>query len=239
MSVKHPLVFVLEDDRDLAAVLLRTLREHAFEAESFGLVRDFERRLTQVRPALCIVDMCLPDGSSLELVIRRLKADEIPAIVISGVWTGVSDRVLGLELGADDYVLKPFDPRELVARVRAVLRRAERAGGTRIEIARFSGWTADFRAHRLIAPDDEEIELSASEVRLLRNLASRPHCVQTRETLMDEDAAAGAIAFDRSIDVRISRLRVKLREDPRNPRIIKTIYGAGYMFTPAVEWLSR
>lgn len=238
MSTARPLVFVLEDDRDLASLLVRTLAEHGFDAESFGLVRDFERRLGQVRPAICLVDMCLPDGPGLDVLIRRLKAEDIPAIIMSGVWVEVSDRVLGLEMGADDYLLKPFAAREAVARLRAVLRRASGSNAQGVSIARFSGWTADFRAHRLIAPDNEEIELSASEVRLLRNLASKPQRVQTRETLMDEHANAAAVAFDRSIDVRISRLRAKLREDPRNPRIIKTIYGAGYMFTPAVEWSS-
>jgi DNA-binding response OmpR family regulator len=237
MSTTRPLVLVLEDDRDLASMLVRTFREHNFEAEAVGLVRDFERRLTQVRPAICIVDMNLPDGAGLDVMARRLKSEAIPAIAMSGVWTEVSDRVLGLEIGADDYLLKPVDPRELVARVRAVLRRSQGAQGDKDEVARFSGWTADFRGHRLIAPDGAEIELSASEVRLLRALASRPQRVQTRETLMEDDDAGGTIAFDRSIDVRISRLRAKLREDPRNPRIIKTIYGAGYMFAPAVEWV--
>jgi DNA-binding response OmpR family regulator len=115
-----------------------------------------------------------------------------------------------------------------------MLRRSQGAGTGRNEIARFSGWSVDFRAHCLIAPDGARIELSASEVRLMHALATRPRRVQSRESLMEDDA--GAAAFDRSIDVRISRLRSKLREDPRNPQIIKTVYGAGYMFTPAVEW---
>lgn len=236
MSTTRQLVLVLEDDPDLASLFVRSLREHGFDAETVGLVRDFERRLTQVRPAICIVDMNLPDGRGMEVIARRLKVDAIPAIALSGVWTDVADRVLGLELGADDYLLKPVDPRELVARVRAVLRRSEALADADDSVARFNGWTADFRGHRLIAPDAAEVELSASEVRLLRALASRPQRVQTRETLMEEEADAGVIAFDRSIDVRISRLRAKLREDPRNPRIIKTIYGAGYMFAPSVEW---
>lgn len=238
MPTTRPLVLVLEDDCDLAPMLVRTFREHGFDAEAIGLVREFERRLTQVRPAICIVDMSLPDGPGLEVMTRRLKSDAIPTIAISGVWTEVSDRVLGLEMGADDYLLKPFNLRELVARVRAVLRRAEGASGAEDSLARFSGWTADFRGHLLIAPDAEQIELSTGEVRLLRALASRPQRVQSRETLMEDDVA-GSIAFDRSIDVRISRLRAKLREDPRNPKIIKTIYGAGYMFASAVEWVPR
>lgn len=237
MSTARQIVLVLEDDRDLAQLLVRTFGEHGFDAECVGLVRDFERRLGQIHPAICIVDMSLPDGSGLEVALRRLKSRSIPAIAISGVWTEVSDRVLGLEMGADDYLLKPFNPREIVARVRAVLRRSEASSDTEASIARFGGWTADFRSHCLVAPDDERIELSASEVRLLKALARRPLRVQTREMLMEDGDAAGAIAFDRSIDVRISRLRSKLREDPRSPRIIKTVYGAGYMFAATVEWL--
>ena len=238
MSQTHPLVFVLEDDRDLAAILQRTLETYGFDAETFDRALKFEQRLTQVRPDLCVVDMCLPDEPGLNVIARQLKSDAIPSIIISGVWTDISDRVEALEIAADDYMLKPFSPRELVARVRAVLRRAGPATGTTVEIARFAGWTAEFHAHRLIAPDNREIELSASETRLLRVLVSHPQRVLTRETLMEDTAAAGALAYDRSIDVRISRLRTKLGEDPRNPRMIKTIYGAGYMFTPTVEWSS-
>jgi DNA-binding response OmpR family regulator len=238
MSQTRPLVFVLEDDRDLAAILQRTLETYGFDAESFDRALKFEQRLTQVRPDLCVVDMCLPDGPGLNVIARQLKSDAIPSIIISGVWTDVSDRVEALEVGADDYLLKPFSPRELVARVRAVLRRAAPVASRRVEIARFAGWTAEFHAYRLIAPDNREIELSASETRLLRVLVSHPQRVLTRETLMEDTAAAGALAFDRSIDVRISRLRTKLGEDPRNPRMIKTIYGAGYMFTAMVEWSS-
>lgn len=235
MTNDRPHVLVLEDDGDLATILVRTLCNHGCQAEAFGLVRSMERRLEQVQPSLCIVDMCLPDGQGLDIIVRRLKRDRIPAIVISGVWTDVADRILGLEVGADDYLLKPFDPRELVARVRAVLRRTHGEAAIDDIIARFAGWTADFRSHRLVAPDGEELELSSAEARLLRILASRPQRVQSRETLMD-GADAGRIAFDRSIDVRISRLRAKLRENPSSPRIIKTIYGAGYLFAPTVDW---
>lgn len=236
MSMAHPMVLLLEDDRDLAQLLTRTFRDHGFEAESVGLVRDFERRLSQMRPAICVVDMCLPDGPGLEVALRRLKAHSVPAIAISGVWTEVSDRIIGLEMGADDYLLKPFNPRELVARVRVVLRRTGAAAATEETRAHFCGWIADFRGHCLIAPDAQRIELSASEVRLLQTLVSRPRRVQSRETLMEDGDSVGTIAFDRSIDVRISRLRAKLCDDPRSPRIIKTVYGAGYMFSAEVEW---
>lgn len=235
MSIARPIILVLDDDEDLSAILVRTLHNHGYAAEAVGRVRAMERRLEQIKPALCIIDVCLPDGESLDVIMRRLRRDAVPAIVISGRWTEVSDRIHGLEAGADDYMLKPFDPRELVARVGAVLRRSSDRTATEGEVARFAGWTADFRAHHLISPEGEEIELSSAEARLLRMLLTRPRRVQSREMLI-EGADAARIAFDRSIDVRISRLRTKLRENPTNPRIIKTIYGAGYLLAATVEW---
>lgn len=230
------LVFILEDDRQLCAILVRTFEEHGFLTESFGLIRNMERRLSQIRPGICLVDMRLPDGESLDLAARRLRKENIPVIIISGIWTEVSDRVLGLELGADDYLVKPFNPREVVARVRAVLRRAEGTAGNTTRVARFNGWTVDFGSHRLMAPDATEVELSTGDVRLLEGFIEMPQRVLTRDALMERCGGSTA-AFDRSIDVRVSRLRQKLREDPRNPRIIKTIHGAGYMFAAKVEWL--
>ncbi|MCA8882894.1 MAG: response regulator transcription factor [Rhodobacteraceae bacterium] len=237
MTSKKKLVFILEDDHNLCAILVRTFEEHGFATESFGLIRNFERRLSQVRPAICLVDMRLPDGEGLDVAVRRLRGENVPVIIISGVWTEVTDRVLGLEMGADDYLIKPFSPREAVARARAVLRRAEGSSGQSSEIATFLGWTVDFGSHKLQEPDGTEVELSTSEVRLLHTLMSMPQRVLTREALMDGDGTSAKAAFDRSIDVRISRLRQKLGEDPRNPRIIKTIYGTGYMFAAKVEWL--
>ncbi|MBL9060237.1 MAG: response regulator transcription factor, partial [Mangrovicoccus sp.] len=128
----RPLVFVLEDDRAFCEVLVKAFEDHGFATESFRLGRSLERRLADRRPALCLVDMQLPDGQGLDLVVRRLRGDGIPVILISGVWTELSDRVLGLEQGADDYLVKPFSPREAVARARAVLRRCE-SGATRNE----------------------------------------------------------------------------------------------------------
>ena len=237
---ERPLVFILEDDQAFREVLVRAFDSHGFATESFRLGRALERRLADRRPALCLVDLQLPDGPGLDLVVRSLARLGIPVILISGVWTDLGDRVKGLELGADDYLVKPFSPREAVARARAILRRCRPdAGGPETEVARFAGWTVDFRSFQLIAPDGTEVEVTASEVRLLRSFLTMPRRVLTREALMDAeaDAGAGGGAYDRSIDVRISRLRQKLGEDPRNPKLIKTVYGSGYMFTAAIDWL--
>ncbi|MCA8881537.1 MAG: response regulator transcription factor [Rhodobacteraceae bacterium] len=231
------MIFILEDDRQLAAILARTFEEHGFETETFGLIRNLERRLSQIRPALCFVDMRLPDGEGLDLTVRRLRKQKIPVIMMSGVWTEIPDRVIGLEMGADDYLVKPFSPREAVARAKAVLRRAESSDGApSLQVARFNGWTVDLASHRLTAPDGHDVEVSTGDVRLLQSFLSMPQRVLTRETLMESCGDSTAV-FDRSIDVRVSRLRQKLGEDPRHPRIIKTVHGAGYMFAAKVEWL--
>jgi two-component system OmpR family response regulator len=142
-------------------------------------------------------------------------------------------------MGADDYVPKPFNPRELLARIKAVLRRSNGAIGpgasARRTIAQFSGWILDLVRRELRSPGGVAIELSAGEYDLLVAFVEHPQRVLTREQLLDFARSRAAIAFDRSIDVQISRLRRKIEDDPGNPKLIKTVRGAGYMFTPAVE----
>ncbi|MGB0904757.1 MAG: winged helix-turn-helix domain-containing protein, partial [Mangrovicoccus sp.] len=134
--------------------------------------------------------------------------------------------------------IKPFIPREAVARARAVLRRSQASIAKKSDIASFAGWFADFSSHSLISPQGQVSELSASEVKLLHSLISAPHRVLSRAALAGSDETEMR-AYDRSIDVRVSRLRQKLGEDPRNPRIIKTIFGSGYMFTATVDWVDH
>lgn len=229
-----PPVFLLEDDPDLAASLTRALKAHGFTVEWFELYRQFESRLAQLRPLICVIDACLPDQRGVETVMRRLSKGGVPTILISGVYTELPDRVLGLELGADDFMLKPFSPRELVARINAVVRRSARPAEDIASKVRFAGWTFRFESLTLTAPDCEEIPLSASEARLLRCLTMNPQRVVSRDQLLDQICGSDVSAFDRSIDVRISRLRTKLRESSRNPKIIKTVYGAGYLFVPKI-----
>jgi DNA-binding response OmpR family regulator len=144
---------------------------------------------------------------------------------------------MGLELGGDDYVVKPFDPRELVARVRSILRRRQppdaAADGQRRRHASFLNWSWDCAANTLRAPDGAEHVLGNAESRVLKAFLERPHQILTREQLLGQRDLS---PLDRSIDVRISRIRRKLEADPQNPKIIKTVYGAGYMFTAAVTW---
>ncbi len=228
-------VLIVEDEESMAEPLAFLLRKEGFSTEIATNGPDALETFDRVGADIVLLDLMLPGMSGTEVCKQLRGRGAVPVIMVTAKDSEI-DKVVGLELGADDYITKPYSTRELIARIRAVLRRAEGAERDDDRIARFEGWTADFRGHRLIAPDATEVELSAAEMRLLRALASRPQRVQTRETLMEEDEAAGTLPFDRSIDVRISRLRAKLREDPRNPRIIKTIYGAGYMFASKVEW---
>ena len=170
-------------------------------------------------------------------VVRQLQEGTPCAVLILTGRNDVTDRVLGLELGADDYIVKPFEPRELVARVRSILRRYQRSAAaeaiTERNIASFAGWIFDGNRHTLTAPDGREIGLSAAEAGLLATLLRRPNKILSREQLLGE---RDVDPFDRSIDVRISRLRRKLDDDPQNPRLIKTVYGAGYLFAAQVSW---
>ncbi len=182
----------------------------------------------------------LPGEDGLSLC-RRLRADsKIPVIMLTAMGEE-TDRIVGLEMGADDYVAKPFNPRELLARIKAVLRRAE--GGQarrpddadRLGVLVFAGWRLDLDKRELVSPQDLLVSLSAGEYDLLAAFATRPQRVLSRDQLLDLARGREAQPFDRAIDVQVSRLRRKIEADPGNPVFIKTVRSGGYMFTPAVE----
>ena len=234
-------IYLLEDDSEIAAVIRRALEGQGYGVERFSRCAALEQALRQQEPDLCLVDLGLPDGDGLGLVGEMLRRRRIPAIIVSGR-SEVTDRIIGLEVGADDYITKPFEPRELVARVRAVLRRkvgSRDAAPAAARIARFGGWTANFDACTLTAPDGEAVELSSAENDLLRIFVQSAGRVLSRATLLDLNSQSDLTPFDRSIDVRVSRLRRKLREDPGAPAMIRTVYGAGYVFAPRVEWMTQ
>jgi two-component system, OmpR family, response regulator len=234
----HATIFVLEDDPDIARLICSSLGEYGFRCEHASTGRQLLDRAQQVAPELCIVDLGLPDMDGMQ-VVRELQEGSPCAVLILTGRNDVTDRVLGLELGADDYIVKPFEPRELVARVRSILRRYHRAAApvepaaAERNIARFAGWAFDKGRHALLAPDAREIGLSAAEAGLLITLLERPNRILSREQLLGE---RDLDPFDRSIDVRISRLRRKLEDDPHDPKLIKTVYGAGYLFSSQVSW---
>ena len=230
-----PLIFVVEDEADIARLIVGTLAEYGFRCETFGTGRALLARAKRMQPELAILDLGLPDMDGLQ-VLRELQEQHPCAALILTGRDGLTDRVLGLELGADDYLVKPFEPRELVARVRSILRRYQKAatpepGGH--SAVRFAGWHFDIGRLNLVADDGREVSLSAAEAALLQTLLKRPNKILTREQLIGERELD---PFDRSIDVRISRLRRKLEDNPQDPKIIKTVYGAGYLLCATVTW---
>ncbi|MCB1957976.1 MAG: response regulator transcription factor [Rhodocyclaceae bacterium] len=235
-DASNALIHVLEDEPEIGRLICDALTEYGFRSELSGTGRQFLQRARQGNPDLCIIDLGLPDMDGMQ-VVRELQEKQPCAVLILTGRNDVTDRVLGLELGADDYIVKPFEPRELVARVRSILRRYLRnpqpEATTEPQTARFAGWLFDIQRLTLQSPEGRETHLSAAEAGLLTTLLRRPNKILNREQLLGERDVA---PFDRSIDVRISRLRRKLEEDPQNPRIIKTVYGAGYMLTASVDW---
>lgn len=231
------LVYVLEDDLEVATIIVRTLRDFGFVVEHISTGRDLMRRQRQKPASACIVDLGLPDVDGMTIV-RDLSIHSPCAIIIVTGRQDVADRVLGLEIGADDYIVKPFEGRELVARVRSAIRRLERVRDDdgRDQIAAFGNWIFDPKTLSLKTLQGSSHHLSAGEATFLLTLLRHPNRILSREQLLpDRDSAP----YDRSIDARISRLRKRLGDDPQEPTLIKTVYGGGYMFTASVIWKTQ
>lgn len=229
-----PLVTILDDEAEIRQMLTEVLEEAGFRTQSFARAREFEAALNRVAPDVCLVDLSLPDTDGLALV-HRLALERGAAVIIISGRAQVQDRITGLELGADDYITKPFEPAEVVARIRARIRSsrpAAPAGNT----ARFNGWTAHFDRYALEDESGVETPFSHAEGEVLRLFLESPKRLISRQQMQESLGGAAGESFDRAMDVRISRLRTKLREDPKNPRLIKTIYGAGYIFLGDVGW---
>ena len=229
-----PLVSILDDEPEIRGILTEALEEAGFRTQCFSRAREFEAALQRAVPDVCLVDLSLPDTDGLALVHRLALERGATVIIISGR-AQVQDRVTGLELGADDYITKPFDPAEVVARIRARLR-AGRAAPQSGQTARFNGWIAHFDRYVLEDAAGAETPFSHAEGEVLRLFLESPKRLISRAQMQDALGGVAGESFDRAMDVRISRLRTKLREDPKNPRLIKTIYGAGYIFLGDVSW---
>lgn len=227
------LIVIVEDDPDVARIIEQVLKDFAFQTVWCRSAGDLLRRLRTLSPDLCIIDLGLPDMDGIE-VMQRVRTQSPCGIIILTGRAHISDRVMGLELGADDYVLKPFEPRELVARVRSILRRREGSmqNPTR-QLAEFGGWRFNISNNTLYAPGGEEHLLSTSEADLLKVFVNSPNRILQREQLM---GTRDLSPTDRSIDVRVSRLRRKLEPHADSPAFIKTVYGAGYLFLASVNW---
>ncbi|WP_299182887.1 response regulator transcription factor [uncultured Neptuniibacter sp.] len=230
-----PLIYVIEDESDLNQMICSTLNSFRYDARSFLTGESALAELSAMEPEICIVDLNLPDMDGMELV-RLLEGKEIGVIIVSGR-DGLTDRVLGLEFGADDYITKPFEPREMVARVQSLLRRIRKHKSQQHEkpkLARFGNWTFQPESLSLKHKSKPEESLSRAEGDMLLALLKHPFQILSRDQLLGENC----VPYDRSIDVRMSRLRKKIESDPQHPELIKTVYGAGYMFTSEVRWES-
>jgi DNA-binding response OmpR family regulator len=237
LDANKRLVYVVEDQVEIADLVCATLDEHGFRSEHFRTGTNFLQGLKRRAPSISVIDLGLPDLDGLQLLRQAQSISNAPILILTGRHD-VSDRILGLELGADDYMVKPFDPREVVARVNSILRRLDRSGepGEGRKVARFAGWAFEESCNRLTG-HGREVELSVAESRLLATMLRRPNRILNRAALLGYD---GREPLDRSIDARISRLRRKLQpegeDDDKEERIIKTVYGAGYMLVAKVEW---
>jgi len=227
-------VVIIEDERDIVELVRYNFRKEGFEVESFSRGRDGLEFLRRNAADLVLLDILLPDEDGFE-ICKRLRADErlkaLPVIFLTAK-SEEMDRVLGLEIGADDYVVKPFSPRELVARVKAVLRRQERVAEKR-EVVESGALRLDTRTQE-VTVRGRPVELSALEFKLLYFLASHPRHVFDRDRLLDEVWGRDRFVTPRTVDVHLRRLREKIEQLPNRPQFLQTVRGSGYRFSPEV-----
>jgi len=230
-------ILVVDDDTALAEMIGIVLRTEGFEPffceDGTGALEAFRSS----KPDLVLLDLMLPGINGIEVCASIREESGVPIIMLTAKSDEV-DRILGLEMGADDYLAKPFNPRELLARIRAVLRRStinlpEPASGARV--LTFLGWRIDRALRELTSPDSTRVVLTDAEFDLLQVLCERPGRILSRDQLLDLTQGRSAGAFERSIDILVSRLRRKIEAVPHDPSIIKTVRSGGYLFTPAVE----
>ncbi|EJW10794.1 Response regulator protein [Rhodovulum sp. PH10] len=239
-----PHILIVDDHRDIRDLLGKFLVGHGLRVTPAANGTEMWEVLANHRIDLIVLDLMLPGEDGLVLC-RRLRGEgrTTPVIMLTAMGEE-TDRIVGLEMGADDYVAKPFSSRELLARIKAVLRRTQSNGptsaaspaGEERAVARFAGWTLDLARHDLHRPDGVVLPLSKGEFTLLVAFVERPKRVLSRDQLLDLARGRSAVPFDRSIDTQVSRLRRKLEDDPATPTLIKTVWGDGYMFTADVDF---
>ncbi|SHI81263.1 two-component system, OmpR family, response regulator [Roseomonas rosea] len=232
-----PHILVVDDDREIRELLARFLEKQGFRVTTAREAREARRAWPLGRYHIVVLDLMMPGESGLDFARWLRGQSDVPIVMLTAMGEE-TDRIVGLELGADDYVAKPFNPRELLARIRAVMRRAHGEGARRDPLPsaiRFGGWTLEPQRRRLLNPDGAEVSLTGGEYELLTVLVERPNRVLTRDMLMDLLRGRQAGPFDRAIDVAVSRLRRKLEDDGRNPSLIKTVRGGGYVLAADVE----
>jgi two-component system OmpR family response regulator len=230
-------IAVVEDDPEISRMVTNYMTDNGFEVAAARSGRDLDRVMSSGGKIDCVIlDVGLPGEDGLSICRRLRGKSTVPIIMVTGRGTD-TDRIVGLELGADDYLPKPFNPRELLARVRAVLRRSaltEQPVAPTAQTLAFEGWRLDMARRQLFAPDGTPRSLTSGEFNILSIFCQNPRKVLSRDDLLDLLHGRAAAVFDRSIDVQISRLRRKIESNLKDPSFIKTVRYGGYFFTPLV-----
>ncbi len=237
-TTQLPHILIIDDDREIRELLTRFLERQGFRVSGVRDAREARRVWPNGHFQLIVLDLMLPGEGGLDLARWLRSMSDVPIVMLTAMGEE-TDRIIGLELGADDYMPKPFNPRELLARIRAVLRRAgdasERRSDPPLKAIEFGGWTLEPTRRRLLNPEGVEVPLTGGEYDLLTALVDRANRVLTRDMLLDLLRGRQAGPFDRAIDVAVSRLRRKLEDDGRNARLIKTVRGGGYVLAAEVK----
>jgi two-component system OmpR family response regulator len=235
-SVPH--IVVVDDHRDIRDLVGRYLSQHGYRVSVAESAEALRRVLERAAPDLVVLDVMMPGEDGLSVCRTLRGTTDLPVILLTAM-AEETDRIVGLEIGADDYLTKPFNPRELLARIKAVLRRVNslppQRGRLKARTLRFDRWQLDVGRRELIGRDGVAVPLSTAEFRLLNAFLDHAGLVLSRDQLMDLTVGRTADVFDRSIDNQVSRLRKKIEADPRTPALIRTHWGGGYSFTAAVE----
>lgn len=233
-------ILIVDDDPNITTLISRLLSKEGYQVGTASNANEMRSYVKQKSFQLIILDLMLPDSDGFTLA-REICSDFNCGLIMLTGKSDVVDKIIGLEVGADDYITKPFDNKELLARVRSVLRRSTRIEGQQVEgvgsIAQFNGWKLDLTAQELISPDGDEIHLTSHEYLLLELFVKNSNRIFTRDQIMNAMTDRDWSPIDRSIDVLVSKLRHKLNQDPHNPSLIKTIRSAGYKLTAKVEFI--
>jgi len=234
---KTPHILVVDDEDDIRNPLTKYLSKNGMRVSDANGGTALREMLKSTAPDLVVLDIMMPGEDGLSLCRHLRETTDIPVILLTAMAED-TDRIIGLEVGADDYVTKPFNPRELLARIKAVLRRANAMPRTEVpkpsNNLKFAGWILDTQRRELLDASGVSVSLSTAEYRLLSVLLQRPNMVLSRDQLLDLTAGRDAVLFDRSIDNQISRLRKKIEADAKKPKIIQTVWGGGYMLAADV-----
>ena len=240
----HPWhILVVDDDPQICDLLSQYLKQHNFRITTAKNGQDMWNKFKQHTFNLVILDIMMPGDDGLTLCRTLRETSDVAIIMLSAVGDE-ADRIIGLEVGADDYLAKPFSPRELLARIKALIRRSSGALGQRRQTTeqlaqqpniQFNGWTLNKNKRQLMTADNMTVPLSAAEYELLIAFLEHPQRILTRDQLLDITKGRQAIPFDRTIDVQVARLRKKIEKDPKNPTIIITVRGGGYQFTASIK----